>query len=159
MALIFNLILMLTMATSLTIANSAFSTRNREIDVYIFEDASSSSKMAFAAFFSFYLILNSFIPLELPVVIEISKMLTTYFMQNDVVLMQVNKQFKEIDTLRVNNMNLHEELANISYIFCDKTGTLTQNELVFKTISLVLSGEGKTKIFEATDGDSAKMAP
>ena len=159
MALIFNLILMLTMAISLTIANSAFSTRNREIDAYIFEDAPSSSKMAFAAFFSFYLILNSFIPLELPVVIEISKMLTTYFMQNDVVLMQVNRQFKEIDTLRVNNMNLHEELANISYIFCDKTGTLTQNELVFKTISLVLSGEGKTKIFEATGGDSAKMAP
>ena len=91
MALICNLILMLIMATSLTIANSAFSTSNREKDVYLFEDAPSSSEMAFKAFFSFYLILNSFIPLELPVVIEISKMLTTYFMQNDVVLMQVNK--------------------------------------------------------------------
>ena len=56
-------------------------------------------------------------------------------------------------------MNLHEELANISYIFCDKTGTLTQNELIFKNLSLVLTGEGKTKIFEATDGDSSKMAP
>lgn len=53
-------------------------------------------------------------------------------------------------------MNLHEELANISYIFCDKTGTLTQNELVFKRLSLVLS-EG-TKIFEATGGDSGQMA-
>ena len=47
------------------------------------------------------------------------------FMQNDVHMCQVNKQFREVDYLRVNNMNLHEELANISYIFCDKTGTLT----------------------------------
>ena len=56
-------------------------------------------------------------------------------------------------------MNLHEELANISYIFCDKTGTLTQNELVFKSLSLVgLSDESLSKVFEATGGDSAQMA-
>lgn len=160
MALIFNLVLMLTMAAVLSIANSGFTDRNRASYTYLFEDASGTSTIAFEAFFSFYLILNSFIPAELPVVIEISKMITTYFMQNDASLCQINTQFREIDKLRVNNMNLHEELANIDYIFCDKTGTLTQNELVFKKLSIVLSqeAEGKTQIFEATNGDSSEMA-
>ena len=52
-------------------------------------------------------------------------------MQNDAQMSQVNVQFGELDQLRVNNMNVHEDLADISYVFCDKTGTLTQNELVF----------------------------
>ena len=143
------------MASALTIANSAFTNRNRDSYLYIYEDAPATETLAFSAFFSFYLILNSFIPLELPIVIEISKMLTTYFMQNDAQLCQLNTQYGEMDRLRVNNMNLHEELANINYIFCDKTGTLTQNELVFKQLSLVLGQEGKTQTFEATNGDSS----
>jgi len=33
-------------------------------------------------------------------------------------------------------MQLPEELGAINHIFCDKTGTLTKNELVFKGISI-----------------------
>ena len=49
-------------------------------------------------------------------------------------------------------MNLHEELANISYIFCDKTGTLTQNELIFKKLSLITNNQSSF-LFEAPGGD------
>lgn len=89
-------------------------------------------------------------------VIEICKFFSTMFMQNDVNMCQVNKQFREIDNLRVNNMNLHEELANIGYIFCDKTGTLTQNELIFKSLSLALTDNTITRVFQAPDGDCMK---
>ena len=159
MALVLNVILMLSMASSLAFANYAFTDRNYEKYDYLFERGPSAGELAFSAFFSFYLILNSFIPLELPIIIEISKFLTTYFMQNDVTLMQVNTKFKEIDCLRVNNMNLHEELANISYVFCDKTGTLTQNELVFKKLSLVLRPGQllKTKVFETSADDNMEQ--
>lgn len=30
-------------------------------------------------------------------------------------------------------MTLHEELGNINHLMCDKTGTLTKNELIFKS--------------------------
>ena len=29
------------------------------------------------------------------------------------------------------NYSVHEDLGQIDYLFCDKTGTLTKNELVF----------------------------
>jgi len=38
--------------------------------------------------------------------------------------------------VEVHNMMLHEELGQINYMFCDKTGTLTQNNLVFKGLSI-----------------------
>ena len=41
---------------------------------------------------------------------------------------------------KVYSSNLNEELGNIDYIFCDKTGTLTNNKMIFKNI--VVDGKG-----------------
>ncbi len=38
---------------------------------------------------------------------------------------------------QANTLNLHEDLAEVEYIFADKTGTLTQNELVFREMALL----------------------
>ena len=43
--------------------------------------------------------------------------------------------------LKCQTLNLHEDLGLIEYIFSDKTGTLTQNELVFRSISIVHNKE------------------
>ena len=44
---------------------------------------------------------------------------------------------KDINRCKVRNMNMIEELGEIEYLFCDKTGTLTKNELIFKSLSIV----------------------
>lgn len=44
---------------------------------------------------------------------------------------------RDLVSCQVKNSNLHEDLAQIDYMFCDKTGTLTQNELIFKAFKIV----------------------
>lgn len=34
----------------------------------------------------------------------------------------------------IQSSNLNEELGQINYIFSDKTGTLTQNDMIFKKV-------------------------
>jgi P-type E1-E2 ATPase len=36
----------------------------------------------------------------------------------------------------VKNMSVHDDLARVDHLFCDKTGTLTQNELRFSGLSV-----------------------
>ena len=50
---------------------------------------------------------------------------------------RIDSMTGRINQLRCNTLNLHEELGEIDYMFCDKTGTLTKNELVFKTFSYI----------------------
>lgn len=72
-----------------------------------------------------YLIVNSFVPLDLLAMLEISKVLITPLMENDVEMMVEDKDLREAVGFSANTMNLTEELAQVDYIFCDKTGTLT----------------------------------
>jgi len=85
--------------------------------------------------------------LDLLLCIEVAKFLYTPFMESDA-------QMKCIDVIptggenseqvmkgfQANTLNLHEDLAEVEYIFADKTGTLTQNELVFREMA-ILSNE------------------
>lgn len=53
----------------------------------------------------------------------------------------------------VQRSNLNEELGQIDFIFSDKTGTLTQNQMVFKKIIL------NNKIFPEKDSSSLGHNP
>lgn len=48
---------------------------------------------------------------------------------------------------KVNSTDLNEDLGQIEYLFSDKTGTLTENEMVFKHFSI----EGRT--YEELEGN------
>ena len=53
---------------------------------------------------------------------------------------------KTDEPARVNTTDINEDLGQVQYLFSDKTGTLTENEMVFKHFGL----EGK--IYEETAG-------
>lgn len=77
------------------------------------------------AYASYFVILNSLVPLSMIIVLELIKIFYTKFIELDVEMTGINWQDKEVTTCRVQNMTLHEELAQVNYMFCDKTGTLT----------------------------------
>ncbi|RNA28630.1 putative phospholipid-transporting ATPase IIB isoform X2, partial [Brachionus plicatilis] len=76
--------------------------------------------------FRFILLFSYIIPISLRVNIDMAKTVYSWFIQHD----------KEIPNTLVRSSTMSEELGRISYMLSDKTGTLTQNEMVFKRLHL-----------------------
>ncbi|XP_037033898.1 probable phospholipid-transporting ATPase IIA isoform X1 [Bradysia coprophila] len=76
--------------------------------------------------FRFVLLFSYIIPISLRVNLDMGKAFYSYQIQND----------PEIPGTVVRSTTIPEELGRISYLLTDKTGTLTQNEMVFKKIHL-----------------------
>ena len=80
-------------------------------------------------FLNWVLIFGNFVPISLLVTVETVK----YFQAKQ---LNVSRFLVGRDGARgqVNSSNLNEELGQIKYVFSDKTGTLTQNRMVFKKV-------------------------
>ena len=76
--------------------------------------------------FRFILLFSYIIPISLRVNIDMAKTVYSWFIQHD----------KEIPSTLVRSSTMSEELGRISYMLSDKTGTLTQNEMIFKRLHL-----------------------
>eukprot|EP01130_Rhizamoeba_saxonica_P001854 TRINITY_DN11681_c0_g1_i1.p1 TRINITY_DN11681_c0_g1~~TRINITY_DN11681_c0_g1_i1.p1 ORF type:complete len:1068 (-),score=186.53 TRINITY_DN11681_c0_g1_i1:43-3246(-) len=77
-------------------------------------------------FFRYMLLFSAIIPISLRVNLDIAKTLYSYWIMND----------DEIEGTIVRTSTIPEELGRISYLLSDKTGTLTQNEMIFKKLHL-----------------------
>ncbi|XP_017055871.1 phospholipid-transporting ATPase VA isoform X2 [Drosophila ficusphila] len=79
-------------------------------------------------FWTYIVILQVMIPLSLYVTIELCKILQVFHIHNNVDLFdqETNKQTE------CRAMNITEELGQIQHIFTDKTGTLTENKMIFR---------------------------
>ncbi|KAI8985235.1 hypothetical protein BDB01DRAFT_843042 [Pilobolus umbonatus] len=81
---------------------------------------------------TFLILFNSFIPISLMVTMEVVKFVLSYFVENDLDL-----YFSKTNTpATARSSSLIEELGQVKYIFSDKTGTLTCNEMQFRQASI-----------------------
>ena len=74
----------------------------------------------------FIILLSSIIPISLRVNLDFAKIYYAYLMAHD----------KDIEGCVARNRDIPEELGRIQYLLADKTGTLTQNEMLVKRIVL-----------------------
>ncbi|KAG7400914.1 hypothetical protein PHYBOEH_003825 [Phytophthora boehmeriae] len=90
-------------------------------------------------FVYFFTTLASMVPITLYVSITLVKAFQGYFMESD-----LDMYDEESETpMRVRNMQLNEQLGQISHIFSDKTGTLTCNKMEFRKCSIGGRSYGK----------------
>ncbi|XP_054440070.1 phospholipid-transporting ATPase FetA-like [Pteronotus mesoamericanus] len=96
------------------------------------EYVSSSAVSAIFIFWSYFIILNTMVPISLYVSVEIIRLGNSCYINWD------QKMFCDLRNTpaQARTTTLNEELGQVKYVFSDKTGTLTQNIMIFNKCSI-----------------------
>eukprot|EP00466_Bigelowiella_natans_P005228 jgi/Bigna1/132164/aug1.16_g6872 len=81
---------------------------------------------------AFFILFNNFVPINLYVILDFVNMLQAVMITND--LKMYDEATDSPATCR--STNLCQEIGQVQHIFSDKTGTLTQNLMVFRTCAI-----------------------
>ncbi|XP_038203420.1 phospholipid-transporting ATPase FetA [Arvicola amphibius] len=115
---------------------------------YIASSATSSALV----FWSYFIVLNTMVPISLYVSVEIIRLGNSYYINWDRKMFYAPKNIPA----QARTTTLNEELGQVKYVFSDKTGTLTENVMVFNKCSI----NGKTYGYSCdSDGHCVPVSP
>ena len=126
---------------------SIWNTVNHVSHIWYLHWSPSPVSYWFVKFFYFFLLHATYIPVSLYVTMATVRFFQSWFINSD-----LDMYYDRTDTpAQTRTMTLNEELGQISYIFSDKTGTLTCNVMDFRKASIngVSYGVGITEIGRA----------
>ncbi|XP_029794599.1 probable phospholipid-transporting ATPase IF [Suricata suricatta] len=114
------------------LTNSCATQGIREPELYKIEVLEDKILRFISDFLAFLVLYNFIIPISLYVTVEMQKFLGSFFIGWDLDLYHEESDQKA----QVNTSDLNEELGQVEYVFTDKTGTLTENEMQFRECSI-----------------------
>lgn len=110
------------------------------------DDILGKTKRFFGDFVVTFILLSNFVPISLYVTIEMIHYILSKYIENDLYNIIILFYFvynrdmydeaKNHPPAIARTSNLHEELGQVEYIFSDKTGTLTENDMIFRVASI-----------------------
>ncbi|CEP15033.1 hypothetical protein [Parasitella parasitica] len=124
--------MLVTMSVLCSVGNYFISKKDGDTRDYMMIPDAELGKEFGLNILTFMILFNSFIPISLMVTMEIVKYIQATMIDND-----LDIYYEKTDTPAVaRSSSLIEELGQVEYVFSDKTGTLTCNEMEFRQCSI-----------------------
>lgn len=108
------------------------------------ETVDSITEISVLSFFTYFLLLNTLLPISLQVALEVCKVVQAYFITQDALMFSWERD----KLVAVQTASIVEDLGQVGYIFSDKTGTLTRNVMEFRYMLIGNQFYGDRKKFE-----------
>ncbi|PVV02843.1 hypothetical protein BB560_002693, partial [Smittium megazygosporum] len=131
---IFNFIVLFILCLGAAIAGGIMYSRyDRHRGDMLFVDGSiNPSIFGIRLYISTLILLQNVIPISLYVTVEFIKIMHAYFIFNDAQMFYEEKQLRAVPK----NWSISDDMGQVSYVFSDKTGTLTRNIMDFRMCSI-----------------------
>ncbi|XP_019744389.1 phospholipid-transporting ATPase VD isoform X1 [Hippocampus comes] len=150
-------VLLLVMMCLITAIGHGFWLKQFKHAVFLVDEDMPPALAGFYVFWTMIIVLQVMIPISLYVSIEIVKLGQIYFIQNDLDLYNEHADCR----IQCRALNITENLGQIRYLFSDKTGTLTENNMVFRRCSIYgieyphVENGCRLEMYEAKENEAA----